>query len=368
MKLLHVCPTLNPQAGGTVTALQQLLSVAPQTQEVACLDSPDSSWLTGQPVPVHALAHRGGLYSYSPALVPWLRREAARFDCVIVHGVWQYASFGTWRALRGGRTPYVIFPHGMLDPWFQRTYPRKHLKKLPYWWLAERQVLRDARLVLYTAEDEKIGARSSFPFPPCREAIVPLGLAEPPTAELPSESEPYLLFIGRLDPKKGCDLLLQAFAQTWRGTAWRLKMAGPDSIGWQSALQAMAQELGIAAQVDWLGMIAGERKWQTLRGASALVLPSHQENFGLVLVESLACGVPVLTTRCVNIWREIVEAGAGLAETDDLEGIARLLDTWRGCDADKIKTMRTAAYQCFIERFEIKRAQQHFLATIQAAV
>ena len=143
------------------------------------LDLPNDPWTRGMPVPVHALGETRASYGYSKRFLPWLRERGGAFDVVIVQGIWQYSSFGVWRALSGSGTPYVVFPHGMLDPWFKRAYPRKHLKKLLYWVWAESRVLRDAAAVLFTSEEERRLARESFPFYRCREVVVNYGTAAP---------------------------------------------------------------------------------------------------------------------------------------------------------------------------------------------
>ena len=107
------------------------------------------------------------------------KERHAGYDAVVVHGIWQYHSFGVWRALHGTATPYFVFPHGMLDPWFNRTYPLKHLKKLLYWPWAEYRVLRDAAAVLFTAEQERLLARESFRLYRCHEVVVNFGTATP---------------------------------------------------------------------------------------------------------------------------------------------------------------------------------------------
>ena len=116
--------------------------------EVVSLDAPDDPWIGEFPVRVHALGRGRGGYGYTPRLIPWLKEHRREYDAIIVHGVWQYNSFGVWRALHETMTPYFVFPHGMLDPWFKRRYPLKHLKKLLYWPWAEYRVLRDAAAVL----------------------------------------------------------------------------------------------------------------------------------------------------------------------------------------------------------------------------
>jgi glycosyltransferase involved in cell wall biosynthesis len=174
--------------------------------------------------------------------------------------------------------------------------------------------------------------------------------------------------MSRLDLKKGCDLLLQGFASVMKGTPWKLIMAGPDSTGWKGRLQSMAVELGIAGQVEWPGMLQGEEKWQAMQQAQALVLPSHQENFGLVIVEALACGTPVLISDRVNIWREIIEEGAGLVAPDTLAGIVELLTRWNSVTQDDKVTMSQAARNCFQKNFEMAGAFRRLNEILQGCL
>jgi glycosyltransferase involved in cell wall biosynthesis len=126
-----------------------------------------------------------------------------------------------------------------------------------------------------------------------------------------------LLFMGRLHPKKGCDLLLEAWATTLANDpAWHLVFAGPDELQWQQTLAARAAALGLADRVTWTGMLRDTMKWSAFFAAEVFALPSHQENFGIAVAESLACGVPVLISREVNIWREIEAVHAGLVASD----------------------------------------------------
>src|SRR5204862_6885193 len=144
-----------------------------------------------------------------------IEQRRSGYDAVIVHGIWQYSSFGVWRALRGTSTPYYVFPHGMLDPWFNRAYPLKHLKNLFYCPWAEYRVLRDAAAVLFTSEEERRLARRSFSPYQCKEVVVNYGTAAPANLEsarnaffdaLPNlRGERFFLFLGRLHEKQGCD-------------------------------------------------------------------------------------------------------------------------------------------------------------------
>jgi glycosyltransferase involved in cell wall biosynthesis len=286
----------------------------------------------------------------------------------VVNGIWQFHSLAAWRVLHGTSTPYVLFTHGMLDPWFKQHYPLKHLKKWMYWPWAEYRVLRDARAVLFTCDEERRLARRSFWLYRCNEVVVNYGTAQP-LGDAQREREKFLehhpelrgkrliLFVGRIHPKKGCDLLIEAFAAVLgKYPDWHLVMAGPDQVGWRQQLEWRATELGIAGRITWTGMISGTLKWGALRAAEVLVLPSHQENFGIVVAEALAVGVPALISNKVNIWREIAADDAGMVAPDSLAGTCQLLRSYLELPTAARLAMRDAARRCFARRFEIKQA------------
>lgn len=223
MNLLRIIPSIDPRGGGPMEVARRTdcaLAALGVHVEVVCLDSPnEGDFLRDYPVPVHALGPSSGGYRYQSRLLPWLKANRRRFDAVIVDGLWQYHGLAAWRALAGTETPYFVFTHGMLDPWFKRTYPLKHLKKWLYWPWAEYRVLRDARAVLFTCEEEKILARESFWLYRANEEVASLGTVSPPAdaesmlaarflARHPElRGERILLFLSRIHEKKGCDLL-----------------------------------------------------------------------------------------------------------------------------------------------------------------
>src|ERR1019366_2642871 len=264
-------------------------------------------------------------YGYSPRLLDWLRSNRSRYDGVIVNGVWQYHTVAARRAFAGKR-PYVVFAHGMLDPYFRQRYPLKHLKKLAYWTLAEAENLDRAEAVCFTSEEERKIAAIGFPFRNFRRVVVPYGTTGPEGDPSPLRNAfadafpalanlPFLLFLGRIHPKKGCDLLLEAFARTAPPNL-HLVLAGPDETGWRSELDPIIARLGIADRVHWTGMLRGQLKWGALFTAQAFILPSHQENFGIAVADALACGlIPLISTQ-VNIATDVVADGAGIMEPD----------------------------------------------------
>ena len=374
MKILRSTHTVNPAVGGPVESIRQssaALARRGHDVEIISLDAPDDSWVRDFAFPVHALGPGRGSYGYAPRFSDWIKARRSNYDAVIVHGIWQYSSFGVWRAVAGSSTPYFVFPHGMLDPWFNRTYPLKHLKKLLYWPWGEYRVLRDATAVLFTSQEERRLARESFRLYHCNERVVNYGTAAPQNLDEAREKffkafpqlreRPFFLFLGRLHEKKGCELLIEAFAQLKNSN--RLVIAGPCSDdGYLRRLREMAR--GAADSIMFPGMLTGDVKWGALSAAEAFVLPSHQENFGIAVAEALGCGTPVLISNKINIWREIEADGAGYVENDDLPGTMNLLKRWLSTPEISRTQMRENARKCFAARFEIERATDSLLAVI----
>jgi glycosyltransferase involved in cell wall biosynthesis len=375
MRLLHVVHTLNPDRGGPSESVRMFVRAhqrAGNEVEVATLDGvTDGPAGDGYRGLVNCQVHPCGPgktnYGFSPKLDAWLEANFERFDGVIVNGVWQYHGVAARRALKG-RKRYVVFAHGMLDPYFMRRYPLKHVKKLVYWMWQERRNLNGAQAVCFTSEEEMRVAAGGFPFCRFRRVVVPYGTMGP---EGDSEAlkqaflqgwpqmrgQKYLLFLGRIHPKKGCDLLLEAFGKVARPD-WRLVMAGPDETGWGAELRSQAARLGIQDRITWTGMIRGDVKWGALYGAEAFVLPSHQENFGIAVADALACGVISLVSDKVNIAPDVAADGGGLMETDTLEGTVRLLQRFDALTGEQRAQMRESALACYRKRYALGSAAQ----------
>src|SRR5688572_8711541 len=340
LRVLQIISTLNPEAGGPPEGATQIcrsLRDRGVKADLVTLDAPEAEW--GCACTTLRLGpSRLGRYSYSDRLFGWLKESAHGYDGVIVHGLWQYHGLATWRVLRSARTPYYVFPHGMLDPWFKHAYPLKHVKKNLYWPWAEYRVLRDATAVLFTTEEERQLARQSFGLYRVKESVVGYGIADPPSGnpeklraeflqQFPElQGKRIILFLGRLDAKKGCDLLIDAFASlAHRDPTLHLVMAGPDLVGYRASLIRQAAQRGVDSRICWTGMLKGNAKWGAFHSAEVFALPSHQENFGISVAEALACNCPVLISNKVNIWREVTAEGAGLVADDTLAGTTSLL-------------------------------------------
>jgi glycosyltransferase involved in cell wall biosynthesis len=299
-------------------------------------------------------------YTASWPLTRWLARHIADYDVVHIHALFSYASLpAAWFAARRG-VPYIVRPLGTLErlgmqqhkPWLKRiSFP-----------LVERRMLARAAAVHFTSERERAEAAELGVRERCVTLAMGIDLGK--FAQLPAPGwlaarAPHLagrtvvLFLSRLDPKKGLDLLLPAFAELrQREPNVALVLAGGGEPQFVFGLKQMAARLGIADDLYWAGFLEGDEKLAALAAADMFVLPSYSENFGVAAVEALACGLPVLVSDQVGIHQEIAAAGAGIVVPTRVkplaEGMARLC-----ADPALRRTMARAARLLAAERFSL---------------
>jgi glycosyltransferase involved in cell wall biosynthesis len=248
------------------------------------------------------------------------------------HGMWQPGFPSIARRYRENGVPYVVSPHGMLEPWAWR---HKRWKKLPYWHLIERRWVSRAALVLATAAAEKNRLREHLP--KTRIESVPLGLtgiarSDYPTARAKlgwTEDETVLLFLSRIHEKKGLDLLLAALNQMTVPGKTRLVIVGPEEQpAYAARCRKLADAIGAKLRVEWCGAVWGEERWAYLQGADLLCLPTHSENFGLVVLEACQVGTPALTTTDTPWAEQLRERGLICRPT--VEDVKRVLERFFG--------------------------------------
>jgi len=381
MRILHIVGSINPAAGGPTEAIRLIIRYRPAgfEAEVATLDSPDAPFLGDFPFPVHALGRQKKSW-YSPKLIPWILKNRHRFDGVIVHGLWEFTGLAALIAIAGHK-PFLVFTHGMLDPYFKRRYPLKHMKKWVYWLLAQYWILRSASYVLFTTELERQLAPKTFwlwhwnpmvvsygsdPQIPEIGELAPAFYERCPELDVEDDGRSYLLYLSRIHPKKGCDLLIKAFTIVASAhPKLHLIMAGPDATDMRKTLQPIVDEAGLADRVHWPGMLKGNAKWGAFAISDAFVLPSHQENFGIAVAEALACGLPVLISDQVNIAPEIEADGCGLVEHDTLEGTINLLERWLALNPDERESMRQQTKLTFAKRYDMRKNSPLILRTLE---
>jgi len=383
MNILHIISNMDPETGGVSQAVSTMikgLSALKTDNAVVCLNRPDSPFLKQMEFPVFALGEGKTAWNFNNRLPRWLKANLVRYDAAILHGLWQYQTYALLNSFRHtDRTDLFVMPHGMLDPYFQRA-PERKLKALRnrlVWHLIEQRVFDRANGVLFTCETEMLLARETFKrYRPRREWVVGLGVGAPPPSDetalneflsaFPQLSGPgYLLYLGRIHPKKGIDMLIDAYLKLKREGRVELPdlvVAGPGlDTGYGIEIR---QQAAVDSAIVFTGMLEGSLKWAAFHGCSAFILPSHQENFGVAVVEALACGKPVLITNQINIWREIYREGAGLVCSDNPESVTDLLVRWLELDDSRRKWMEEMARQAYLEYFTVEAAAKRLKNTI----
>jgi glycosyltransferase involved in cell wall biosynthesis len=249
----------------------------------------------------------GESFKYSRPLSSWLRANIQNFGLAHIHAVFNHSSVVAAHACQRFSVPYVVRPLGTLDPW---SMTQKSLRKRLFWQVSGRGIMGRAAAVHYTSEAEKALTESSLSLNHGR--VIPLGVEVVSNSAAERARDPYVLVLSRLHPKKGLDILVDAFLSLLempQFAEWRLVIAGDGPDEYVSMLKAKASSR--KDRIVFTGWIDGDEKNAVLSGASLLVLPSRQENFGLCVMEAMAHSVPVLVSPNVNLADEIAAANAG---------------------------------------------------------
>lgn len=379
MRILVVIASLSPRWGGTTPAcLNMCRELARRGNRIVVYTTNADAGGRLSPIPQGRQADGGFAIHFFPISSPWfppargylysasLRRTLARkvgaFDLVYVFSLYRFPSAAAcWSARRAG-VPYVVNPHGSLDPYlFRRRRWLKAVSEL----LVEWPNLNHAAAIHYTSQEEAeltrpLGLRS----PPL---IVPLGLPLEEYDPVPKGSEwrlpvpegsKVLLFFGRINFKKGLDLLVKAFAEiAARMPEVILVLAGPDNEGYGTQVRQWLQEAGLDGRTLFTGMVLGEEKRAWLSQSDLFVLPSYTENFGIAVAEAMAMGLPVVISDKVNIWQEVEKARAGLVVPCDAGKLAqaclRLLQ-----DPEESRAMGARGRRLVEEQFSLERTTE----------
>lgn len=348
MRILHVIANLAPRYGGPPKACKEMArALSARGHEVhICTTDQDGNGQLDVPND-HPVTYEGVQIRYFPStlrriwpisipMANFLAREITSYDVVHIHSLYMFHGAVSAYFCRRYHVPYLIRPHGTLDPFI---FNRHRLRKRIYEWLIECRNIQAAAALHFTTEAERKLAQPYLPH--TRAIVVPLGLNKkdyelhPPRGTFRQRfadigDARIVLHLGRVNFKKGLDVLVDAFARiAAEHDDVHLVIAGPDNDGYMSEIKELVNERDLCDRVTFTGMLLGEDKLAVLRDADVFALPSYSENFGIAVVEAMLCGLPVVISNNVNIWREVKSAGAGIVtacRADEVaSAIARLL-------------------------------------------
>lgn len=365
LKIAHYLRTIDLAEGGVIRAVldlcQELAGVGHGVTLFTCnpKDAPEG-WdgRNGTPTLVRLDGPGHATKGFARDQLSQLDRHLPGHDALHLHACWQRSNRQWAAAARRHAVPYVLSTHGMLDPWPMR---QGFWRKRVYHALFERRLLAGASAVHCTAQGELDQANRWFPERLGR--VVPLvfdlGPFDPgpgperARAAFPGfdAGEPTVVFMSRLHVKKGVEHLIDAARLLVdRGTPARFLIAGTGEEEYAAGLKERAERAGVGDRCHFLGMVSGEDKVSLLQAADLSALPTSQENFGFAIVEAMAAGTPVITTRAVDIWPELEQSGGAVLIEQAAEPLA---DAIAGLaeDSERLRTMSDAARDWTRETF-----------------
>lgn len=399
LKILHIISGASPETGGPIQGIRNyekaLFDLGVQ-RDLVSFDNPEAikGWDFPSTLNVIGLGNSKTVWRYNRVLVPWLDENATKYDFIIMDGMWSYHTYATIKVIRKLRrknlsVPKVfLMPHGMLDPWFQKDKTRrlKALRNYFYWHILEKNVVNAADGLLFTCKEELLLARTTFNgYNPKKEYNIGFGIVAPPmlndimadrffkTFGI-SKEQPYFLFLSRIHPKKGVDLLLKAYYDLLTRSQPIAKVpqlviagSGLDTEYGKELEDYVSARPVLQEKVQFVGHLGGDLKWGALYGCAAFVLPSHQENFGIAIAEALACSKAVLITNKVNIYREIENGKGGFINEDSVAGTFKSLNNWLSLSTQEKEKMGSNAFAVYQDHFNIENAAKTYFKTMNAS-
>jgi len=334
VRVLHVIPSVSERSGGPGMAIVPMCRALQRRGVDVVLVTTDAGMrafefcqaLDYEGVPaIFFPTQLGKSFKYSRPLSVWLKQNVRGYELAHIHAVFNHSSLAAARECKNQSVPYVIRPLGTLDPWSMK---QKRLRKRLFWSLAGESMISGAAAVHYTSRAEKTATEDLLGVN--HGQVIPLGIEALPDSpigrRLDRSTNPYVLVLSRLHPKKGLDILIDAFIALTRRAEfdrWRLVIAGDGPTDHVNLLKRKAA--AVQGRIEFTGWLDGERKEEMLRNASLLTLPSHQENFGMCVMEALSRSVPVLLSPHVNLANEIEGSNAGWIAPVEREALSTTL-------------------------------------------
>jgi glycosyltransferase involved in cell wall biosynthesis len=373
MKVLHVTPSYYPaiQFGGPVRSVHALnnelikagINVNVVTTNAGLTDRTD--------IPLKKITHVDEVpiiyfpfigyqhYNFSISLMLYIFKNVKKYDLVHITAVWNFPVLVAALACIWNRKPYILSPRGTIYP--ETIAHRSGIIKKIYYFIIGGIAVKKANLLHFTTQDE---AQKVTKFLKLKNKYVTIynGLSNPIYSnKILLESKPYILFLGRIDKKKGLDILVHAYSKYCKTSAeYNLVIAGPDNEGYLSTIESLCNDYGIREKVIFLGEVEGDTKWNLYKNSSLFILSSYSENFGMTVAEAMLIKCPILISDQVGLSEIIKSEDAGWIckpEVDDL--LEKMEKALESKELSIKKAERAHAYA--LEYFNITSVAKQFI-------
>lgn len=376
VKILRILRTLNPKYGGPSSAtIDSSLALSKQNFkiDIATSDSKNSSFFKSKNIKIFNLGPAVGDFGFNIKLLFWLNKNKKKYDKFIIHGLWH---FNTLLARLIIKKNYYVFTHGQLDPFFSTQFLKKIKKKI-YWYFVERKNLLKAESILLTSENEKKSLTKTYVDTiGINKKVVDYGILYPKIDLNISKklffkkfsylkNKEFFLYLGRFHQKKGCEILIKSIKKIIdKNINIKVLMVGP-SNEYRKNLIKLSNSLNLKDTIFWSDHLSYNLKWGAILNSQAMLLSSHGENFGVSLVESLSMGRPVITTNKVNIYRYIENANAGLVARNNINSFSTEIEKFLLMKNKFKKKMRINSFKCFNKYFNLRYNQKKFISILK---
>jgi len=300
-------------------------------------------------------------YGFSFKLLIWLIKNRNNYKLFIIHGIWQFQTLCARLIIPN---KYIVFTHGMLDPYFG-TELFKSIKKKIYWFFIEKKNLLKAKYVIANSEKEVLHLKNTFVdtkelnIKKVNYGIIPkkINLKKSKIAFLKKfnflKKKKTIIYIGRIHPKKGCDLLVQAFKDLKKKHNYKLLIAGEINNNYARQLVKFVEKNNLKNKVYFLGFLKDHLKWGAISFSKCSILPSHGENFGVSVIESLSVKTPVICSNKVGVYNKIKKFNSGIIINDNKKSIQEGLEKFINLDLKKLKKLKQNCKICFNVNFNL---------------
>ena len=366
IKILRIISTLNPKYGGpsraTIDSSLMLKKKGIDVDILTCDDPKDVFFRTKKIKIINKGPSLLGTYWFSLKLFFWLIKNKDKYDSFILHGIWEFKNLVARFFVR---KKYYVFLHGQLDPFFSKNF-FKMIKKKIYWLLVEESNLLHSKSVLLTSKGELDTLKKTYVNTrKISKKFVNYGILKPKLNKKKIKklffikfskikNKNFYLFLSRFHEKKGCEIIIKSIKKLGDKFNDLVLMVGPlQNSVYETKIKNLIKIYHLENKIIISDALYGDLKWAAILESKAMILPSHGENFGVTLVESLCLGKPVLTTNKVNISKDILNFNAGFISNDNTNSFVKILSRYDSLSQKQLQLMSKNAYKCFKLKFDL---------------